>query len=164
MERRWYLIAGGVVVAAIAVALLAGFAAGSRVQAESAAWDDAVHQATVLGAGLERLPVSRAGAPQPDQVANLGRRMLVAAGIGQQSFAGIQPLGDTPLPGGSWHRQQVLLQLRGLSTAQVAAVVEAARQVDPAWAVGSVQLSHVSGGNDTYDAGISLVTLYPAAP
>ncbi len=152
----------------VGVALLASAVVTSagawRVARAREPWRDAVHQASTLGAGLERLPVSRNGAPQPDQVATLGRRVLVAAGVAQQTFAGIQPLGDSVLPGGTWHRQQVLLQLRGLSTAQVAAVVDAASRLDPAWAVSSLQPSHTGSGDDGYDAGLSLTTLYPQRP
>jgi hypothetical protein len=89
--------------------------------------------------------------------------MLVAAGVGQEALAGIQPLGDATLPGGDWHRQQVLLQLRGLSTTQAAAVVEAVARTDPSWSVSSIQLTH-AGTGDRYDAGLALTTLYPAKP
>lgn len=130
---------------------------------ELAAWTQAQAQARTIVSRLERLPVSRTGAPQPDHVATLARRVLVTAGVGQDALAGIQPLGDATLPGGDWHRQQVLLQLRGLSTRQTAAVVDAVARTDPSWAVTSCQLTHI-GTADTYDAGLALTTLYPAHP
>jgi len=154
--------AAAVTISLLVAAAWLAFAAAAR-DAEVAAWRSAIDQAQVVRNQLARLPVAGDGAPKPDRIATLARSLLVAAGVGQEAFAGIQPLGDAALPGGSWHRQQVLLQLRGLSTQQAAAIVEAVPRTDPAWAVASIQLIH-AGTGDRYDAGLSLTTLYPATP
>lgn len=126
-------------------------------------WQAAYTAARSIQTRLDHLPVSRSGAPQSDHVASLARRMLITAGIGQEALAGIQPLEDGELPGGTWHRQQILLQLRRLTTQQAAAVVDAVGRTDPSWSVASIQLTHV-GDADTYDASLALTTLYPVHP
>ena len=130
--RRIAALAGAVVavVALLAWVWVAGSSAATQSELES--WRLALDQAQTIRQQLSRLPVASGGAPQPDRIATLARSMLVAAGVGQEALAGIQPLGDATLPGGEWHRQQVLMQLRGLSTAQAAAVVEAVARTDPA--------------------------------
>lgn len=161
--RRIAVLCGGVV-AAVALLAWAWVAASSAAtQDELESWRTALTQAQAVRLQLSRLPVAAGGAPQPDRIATLARSMLVAAGVGQDALAGIQPLGDATLPGGDWHRQQVLLQLRGLSTAQAAAVVEAVARTDPSWSVSSIQLTH-AGTGDRYDAGLALTTLYPVKP
>lgn len=161
--RRTTALGGGIVatVALLSWVWIAGSSAATQDELES--WRTALSQAQAVRLQLARLPVASGGAPQPDRIATLARSMLVAAGVGQEALAGIQPLGDATLPGGDWHRQQVLLQLRGLSTAQAAAVVEAVARTDPSWSVSSIQLTH-AGTGDRYDAGLALTTLYPAKP
>ncbi len=157
----------GVCLGAVGLVAVLGWslvaAAQARAQASTMAATQAEQRATTVLSRLTRVPVSRQGAPLPDHVATLARRVLVTAGLGQEALAGIQPLGDSELPGGVWHRQQILLQLRGLSTSQAAAVVDAVARTDPSWAVASIQLTHV-GMDDTYDAGLSVTTFYPAQP
>lgn len=162
-QRRLAALCAGVIatVALFSWVWVAGSAAATADEAES--WRTALSQAQAVRLQLARLPVATSGAPQPDRIATLARSMLVAAGVGQDALAGIQPLGDATLPGGDWHRQQVLLQLRGLSTAQAAAVVEAVARTDPSWSVSSIQLTH-AGTGDRYDAGLALTTLYPVKP
>lgn len=145
----------------VAFALAASASAGA--DAERARWRTAATQAQAVARTLADLPVAREGAPQPDRVATVARRAMVASGIPQEAFAGLQPLGDTPLPGGGWHRQQVLIQMRGLTTPQAAGLVAALARCDPAWAVTAIQLSH-TGPGDRYDAGLAVTTLYPATP
>jgi hypothetical protein len=161
--RRIAVLCGGVVAAVAVLAWVWVASSSAATQGELESWRTALSQAQAVRLQLARLPVASGGAPQPDRIATLARSMLVAAGVGQEALAGIQPLGDATLPGGDWHRQQVLLQLRGLSTAQAAAVVEAVARTDPSWSVSSIQLTH-AGTGDRYDAGLALTTLYPAKP
>jgi hypothetical protein len=161
-RRRILLLLG--LTGAVCLAIVTwGSLADASVRSETERYQASLGQAHLIAQRLEQLPISPAGGPQPDRVATLVRRILVTAGVGQEAFAGVQPLGDTPLPGGTWHRQQVLVQLRQLNTQQAAAVVAAVARTDPAWAVTSVQLTHGTGG-DSYEAGLALTTLYPAQP
>jgi hypothetical protein len=161
--RRVTMLCSGVIAGVALLAWLWVAGGSSATQDELESWRTALGQAHVVRMQLSRLPVASGGAPQPDRIATLARSMLVAAGVGQEALAGIQPLGDATLPGGDWHRQQVLLQLRGLSTAQAAAVVEAVARTDTSWSVSSIQLTH-AGTGDRYDASLALTTLYPAKP
>jgi hypothetical protein len=138
-------------------------AAAAEAASERERWSVASTAAHAVQEHLSRLPVSPAGAPSPDHVATLARRVLVTAGVSQDALVGIQPLGDAAVPGGVWHRQQVLVQVRRLSTQQASAVVDAVARTDPSWAVTSIQLNHV-GEADTYDASLAVTTLYPAQP
>lgn len=164
MTRRGIYIAASLAVGVTALAAIGSVAgARARSQADTTRLTEAVAAAVGIQTRLAQMPVSPGGAPSPDHAASLARRLLVAAGVGQDALAGIQPLGDAALPGGTWHRQQVLLQLRNLTTHQASAIVHAVSQTDPAWAVTSIQLNH-TGRGDAYDAGLALTTLYPARP
>lgn len=175
-RRRVIILLLGVAMVALAFAVAARRVAGQREAIDAARRRLAATQVelgTVRRLGGERERVSLRQRPTEGLIVQVTAALDVAK-VPKSKFEGLAAEGDAPVSGSTAgggegnanevRKQSVRLSLREMNLPELGAFLQEWRRSDAGWTPTRIELTRRSGGDDRYDANITMSAVYRAAP